>query len=654
VKPDTRDSDEEPGPASDGNPAHERAEGVASSTKAALCLGALGVVFGDIGTSPLYTMNECIAHLPAGSREDGMLGILSLIFWSLVLVVSVKYLGFITGADNHGEGGIFALLALIHAHREVSPNQPTFKRGLGLAVVVILIGAALLFGDGIITPAISVLGAAEGFNAMSHQFARYVPTIACAILAVLFWFQKNGTMKIGEVFGPVMLVWFSALGALGAYYVVQAPSVLRALNPAYGLALLHNPPGAVAALLGSVVLAITGAEALYADMGHFGRRAIEIAWYGVAFPGLVLNYFGQVAFLTIHPAATTNPFFAMAPEGAWRAALTGLSIVAAIIASQALISGAYSLSRQAIQLGYFPRLKITHTSAGHAGQIYVPFVNALLAVGCIVTVILFGSTARLASAYGIAVTGTMAITTGAYFLVARRNWKWPLWRAGTVCGIFLVIDVGFFASNARKLADGGWYPLLIAGAVLAVMHTWKTGRNVVFERVYGGNVTEEELTTIARSKYVFRVPGAAVFMVGSPRGTPLALLHHVKANRCLHKTVVLLSIVTEDRPTVPAARRLKLREIGEGIWRATGHYGYMESPDVSDLICLVRNAGLSINPQAATYFFSREMVMTGGNTGMWEWEKSFYSFLIRNARPAKDYYNITPSQIIEIGLPVQL
>jgi KUP system potassium uptake protein len=461
-------------------------------------------------------------------------------------------------------------------------------------------------------------------------------------------------MRIGAVFGPVMFVWFGTLGVLGAWYVLKSPSVLRALNPSYGLALLHNPPVEVAELLGSIVLAITGAEALYADMGHFGRKYIAIAWYGVAFPGLVLNYFGQVAFQIAHPDSSSNPFFAMAPAGFPRAALTGISIVAAIIASQALITGAYSLSRQAIQLGYFPRLKVNHTSAGHEGQIYVPFVNILLAIGCIFTVILFGSTARLASAYGIAVTGTMAITTGAYFIVARRNWKWPLWRAGAICGAFMVIDLGFFGANARKLADGGWFPLVIAGAVLAVMHTWKTGRNKVFERVYGGNVTETELTTIARSKYVTRVPGAAVFMVGSPKGTPLALLHHVKANRCLHKTIILLSIITEDKPAVLEPSRLQLREIGEGIWRATGHYGYMESPNVGTLVEEIKAKGLLINSQSATYFFSREMVMTGGNTGMWEWEKIFYSFLIRNARPAKDYYQIPPSQIIEIGLPVQL
>jgi KUP system potassium uptake protein len=630
-----------------------RADGLPGA-KAALCLGALGVVFGDIGTSPLYTMQECIAHLPAGSRMDGMLGVLSLIFWSLVLVVSVKYLGFITRADNHGEGGIFALLALIHAHREAAPHRPRLRRGLGIAVVIILVGAALLFGDGIITPAISVLGAAEGLSAISTGFSAYVPWIACAILAALFWFQSGGTTRIGAVFGPVMLVWFATLGALGAWRIWRAPAVLRALNPAYGLHLLHQAPAGVAALLGSVVLAITGAEALYADLGHFGRTAITLAWYGVAFPGLVLNYFGQVAFVALNPAAGGNPFFAMAPQGLPRAALTGLSMVAAIIASQALITGAFSLARQAIQLGYLPRLKVTHTSAGHRGQIYVPFVNWLLAAGCIFTVLAFGSTARLASAYGIAVTGTMAITTGAFYMVARRNWGWTPLRAGAVCGLFLVIDLAFFSANARKLADGGWFPLLIAGAVLAVMHTWKTGRNAVFERVYGGNVTESELTTIARSKWVTRVPGAAVFMAGSPKGTPIALLHHVKANRCLHKTVVLLSIVTEDLPEVGDRDRLQLTDIGESVWRATGHYGYMESPDVGQLVGLLKARGLAINPNSATYFFSREMVITGGNTGMWEWEKGLYSLIVRNARPAKDYYNISPSQIIEIGLPVQL
>src|SRR5665213_3221531 len=549
------------------------APNLSHAVKSALCLGALGVVFGDIGTSPLYTMRECIAHLPAGDRVDGVLGVLSLIFWSLVLVVSVKYLWYVMTADNQGEGGIFALLALIHAGGKTGPDGRPLRRGLAPIVVMILIGAALLYGDGIITPAISVLGAAEGFNAISPAFTPYVPTMACAILIALFWFQHKGTKSIGGIFGPVMLLWFVSLGVLGAWHLFKAPGVLRALNPSYGIALLRHPPAQVVTLLGSVVLAITGAEALYADMGHFGRRFIALAWYGVAFPGLVLNYFGQGAYILSHPLFHENPFFALAPAGVGRAALTGLSIAAAIIASQALISGAYSLTRQAIQLGYFPRLKINYTNAEQSGQIYVPFVNTTLAIGCTLTAAFFGSSGRLASAYGIAVTGTMAITTVAYFIVAHRNWRWPLWQIGPLCGIFLVIDLAFFLSNARKLTDGGWYPLAIAAAVLAVMHTWKTGRDAVFSRIYDNHVTEDELTKIALSKYVTRVPGAAIFMVGSPQGTPVALLHHVKANRCLHQTIILLSILTEDIPAVPAQQRLQLRDIGAGIWRANGHYG---------------------------------------------------------------------------------
>ncbi len=622
--------------------------------KTALSVGVLGVVFGDIGTSPLYTMRECMAHLPPVERSEGVLGILSLIFWSLTLVVSVKYLFYVTRADNQGEGGIFALLALIHSRRDSASSSSSKRHGLGAAVILILIGASLLYGDGIITPAISVLGAAEGLNAISPRFEPYVVGIAVVILAVLFWFQHKGTKQIGGVFGPVMLVWFATLALLGGWQIMHYPAVLRALNPAYGLALLDHHPATVAALLGAVVLSITGAEALYADMGHFGRRYIAFAWYGAAFPGLILNYFGQGAYILTHPDSAENPFFALASPGVGRALLTGLSIAAAVIASQALISGAYSLTRQAIQLGYFPRLKINYTNAEHSGQIYVPFVNTLLAIGSILTVFGFGSTTRLASAYGIAVTGTMAITTIAFYIVTRRLWRWPLWKAVPICGVFLLIDLVFFVANSDKIIEGGWFPLAIGAAVLAVMHTWKMGRTEIYRRVYGNQVTETELTSIARSQHVTRVAGAAVFMVGSPQGTPIALLHHVKSNRCLHKIVVLLSIMTEEVPAVPDADRLELREIGEGIWRATGHYGYMQSPDVGSLMERIRDGGVAINPQGAIYFFNREMILTGGSARMWEWQKRLYAVLSRNASPARAYYQIPPSQIIELGLAIQL
>jgi KUP system potassium uptake protein len=618
--------------------------------KLALALGALGVVFGDIGTSPLYTMKECRDHLPAGvGMIPGVLGILSLMFWALVLVVCVKYLVFVTKADNEGEGGIFALLALLH-----KGTAAPARRGMGFAVILILIGAALLYGDGIITPAISVLGAAEGLTAINAQFEPAVPAIASVILAVLFWFQHKGTQRIGNVFGPVMILWFGTLALLGIWHIAQYPGVLRAINPLYGLELLKHRPVEIAALLGAVVLTITGAEALYADMGHFGRRYISWAWYGAAFPGLVLNYFGQGAYLLSHPPTTGNPFFMLAPAGIGRACLTALSVAAAIIASQALISGAYSLTRQAIQLGYFPRLRILYTNAEHSGQIYVPFVNQALAIGSIATVLMFGTTANLAAAYGIAVTGTMAITTVGFYLVAKERWHWSVAKAVPICVAFLLLDLAFFGSNVHKLPDGGWFPLAIGAGMLAIMHAWKTGRAEIYRRVYGNQVTETELTNIARSKHLVRVRGVAIFMAGSPQGTPVALLHHLKSNRALQKTVLLLSIATEEVPIVPEVERLTLTEIGEGIWRLVGRYGYMESPNATTLLRRATAQGVPVDPATATYFFNREMIIPGGDAKMWNWQKHLYGFLSRNARPAKDYYQIPPSQIIEIGLPVQL
>lgn len=619
-----------------------------ASAQLALSIGALGVVFGDIGTSPLYSLATCLDNLPAVERTEGILGALSLILWALIFEVGFKYLSFIMRADNRGEGGIFALLALSHTDR-----SPGARTG-GVFTLLILFGAALLYGDGVITPAISVLGAAEGLKDFHPMFAPYVPAIACVILAGLFWIQHKGTKSIGKIFGPVMVVWFAALAVLGGWNLAHDWSVLQAINPLHGLNLLTNYPGQAMKLLGAVILAITGAEALYADMGHFGRTAISRAWYFGAFPGLALCYFGQGAFALSHPHFTGNPFFALAGEGWPRLALVALSMAAAIVASQALISGTYSLTRQAIQLGYFPRLQVKYTNPDFAGQIYLPFVNITLAILTIAVVIAFGSVERLTTAYGVAVTGTMVVTTVAFYRVARSRWAWSRWKALPLCAVFFLFDMAFFASNLHKFVEGGWLPLAIAVVVLAVMLTWKSGRREIFQRVYGNNVTETELTSIARSKHVTRVGGSAVFMVGSPTGTPIALLHHVKSNRCLHQTVVLLSIMTEEVPAVAPEEKLLLNPIGEGIWRAVGRYGYMESPDVAALMDQIKARGVPINPQATTYFFNREMIITGGNAKMWEWQKHLYSFLSRNARPAKDYYQITPSQIIEIGLPLQL
>jgi KUP system potassium uptake protein len=625
-----------------------------SRVQLGLALGALGIVFGDIGTSPLYTMRECIKHVPQSVEyTDGILGILSLMFWALMFVVSFKYMLYVTRADNHGEGGIFALLALCYGDRE-----RTGRRGLGIVTIIILIGAALLFGDGVITPAISVLGAAEGFTSFNPKIeTNTIVVIACVILALLFWFQYKGTKVIGSVFGPIMLVWFVTLGVLGARQIIHAPQVWRALNPRYGLALLFSHPDyrTIAELLGAIVLCITGAEALYADLGHFGRSAIGWAWFGIACPGLLLNYFGQGALLLTHEnTPDLDPFFSLAPAGTLRLGLVILSIVAAVIASQALISGTYSLARQAIQLGFFPRLKVIYTNRDRSGQIYVPLMNEMLAIGALAVVLGFRSSANLAAAYGIAVTGTMAVTTFAFYRVTRFCWNWPWWKTVPLCTAFLIVDIAFFASNLHKIADGGWLPLTMALGVLAVMHTWKSGRNEIVEKVYSGAITELELSSIARSKSIVRVPGSAVFMAGTPKGTPLALLHHLKANKSLQKIVVLLTITAKEVPLVPEAERLTLTDLGEGVWRAIGCFGYMESPDVSMLVAKIKEFGVPIKPQETTFFFNREMIISGGNARMWEWEKRFYGFLSRNATPVKDYYQILPTQIIEIGLPVQL
>jgi KUP system potassium uptake protein len=593
-------------------------------------------------------MRECLHALPPAEHSVAVLGVLSLIVWSLILVVSVKYTLFVLRADNRGEGGIFALMSL-------GRLDPGPRRALSLGTIVILTGAAMLCGEAVITPAITVVGAVEGIKEVWPGIDHLVVPVSVIILVGLFTFQFRGTKFVGSIFGPIMLLWFLALGAFGLWRIIETPVVLKALNPVYGLQLLFShPPAEVAILLGSVVLAFTGVEALYSDLGHFGRRVIVCAWYGVVLPGLTLNYFGQGAYFLSGQSSAENPFVAIAPEGPLRFGLLALSVLAAIIASQALITGAYSLIRQAIQLGFFPRLSVRHTNADQRGQMYLPLVNTALAIGSIATVLEFRSSSALAAAYGIAVTGTMIVTTLVLFVVMRRAWHWGLLRAGSICGLFLIIDVAFFSANLHKFADGGWLPLGIAMGVLAIMVTWKMGKSEIFRRVYANEITEEELKDIASSKHVQRVRGTGVFMAGNPTGTPLVLLHHVKANKVLHETVVLLSIMTLEVPFVPDEERLEVREIGEGVWRTLARYGYMESPDVAELILNIRDRGVPLKPSEATYYFNREMIIAGGDARMWEWQKHFYGFLSRNARQARDYYRLPPMQIIEVGLPIQL
>jgi KUP system potassium uptake protein len=611
---------------------------------AKLTLGALGVVYGDIGTSPLYALRECVTAPHGVAPSIGnVLGILSLIFWSLFAVVTFKYLWFVLRADNHGEGGVLALLAL-------ATGTEKSRRTL---VLLGLFGAALLYGDGMITPAITVMSAVEGLGVATHAFAPFVVPVTCGILIALFLIQRRGTGGLGAIFGPATLIWFISIAATGLPWVVRRPDVLAALNPIHAVRFLieHGKHGFL--VLGSVVLCVTGGEALYADMGHFGARPIRRAWYLVVMPALLINYFGQGALVLQNPAASANPFYQMVPRD-WLYPMVVVATVASVVASQALISGAFSLTRQAVQLGYWPRVTVVHTSGHEEGQIYIPEINWLLMLSCLALVIGFKNSDRLASAYGIAVTGTMAITSVLFYFVARGRWGWSAPRTLTLVAAFLVFDLAFLGANLSKFLDGGWVPLLVAGAFFAVMTTWKRGRQLLADHAAGAVLPLKVLVDEIELSKPHRVAGTAVFLSSTRRGTPNVLLHHLKHNKVLHQQIIILSIATDAVPEVPQADRIRVKSFGAGFWALTAHYGFMQSPDVPALLRGLRTHGLVVKEQDCSYYLGRETLLLGGGGRMARWRKWLFSFLSRNSRSATDFFGLPANRVVEMGAQIKL
>jgi KUP system potassium uptake protein len=613
-----------------------------------LSLTALGVVYGDIGTSPLYAIRECFhgPHAIAAS-QDNVLGVLSLIFWSLIIVISVKYLVFVLRADNHGEGGILSLTAL------ATPIKPSGRTEHWFLIVIGIFGAALLYGDGIITPAISVLGAMEGLSVATPGLGPFVMPITIVILIGLFLFQKRGTAGVGKIFGPVTLIWFTAIALLGLIQILRYPAVVSAINPVYGanFFLLNGWYGYL--VLGSVFLVVTGGEALYADMGHFGTRPIRLDWFTVVLPALLVNYFGQGALLLENPAAAENPFYLLAPSWALYPLIV-LATCAAVIASQAVISGAYSLTMQAVQLGFAPRLKIEHTSSTEYGQIYIPAVNWALMIGCIAIVVGFRTSSNLAAAYGVAVTSTMVITTVLFYVVARKLWGWSRLTAGALAAFFLVIDLSFFGANIIKLASGGWFPLLLAAIVFILMTTWKKGRRILNERIQTeAQALEDFLQEVAR-RPPMRVSGTAVFMNGNATRTPPALMHNLEHNKVLHERVLFLTVKTRLMPYVEADERVEIESIGNGFYRLKVFYGYMEDPDIPKVLESLKAPGLILEPQETTYFLGRETIMASKRPGMALWREKIFAFISRNATSATAYFCLPPDRVVELGSQIEI
>ena len=620
-----------------------------SSTTTALTLVALGVVFGDIGTSPLYAVKETFAPshgIPLDTAN--ILGGLSTIFWSLMVVVSLKYVVLIMRADNRGEGGIMALLALassaIKDHREW--RTPLLLIGV--------FGASLFYGDAVLTPAISVLSAVEGLEVGTSAFKPYVVPIAVIVIVALFGFQSRGTAVVGRLFGPVTLAWFLALGAAGLYGIAQHPGILAALNPLHALRFLTSHAAESFVVLGAVVLAVTGAEALYADMGHFGKGPVRIAWFGLVAPALVLNYFGQGAILVVRPEAVQNPFYLLLPGWALYP-MVALATAATVLASQATISGAYSITKQAIQLGFLPRMTVVQTSARERGQIYIPGINWLLLAAVLAAVIGFGSSSRLASAYGVAVTATMLVDTLLAFFVIRYLWRYPLWLCLFASGFFVIVDLSFFSATLLKVADGGWFPLAIGALVFTVMTTWRQGRSIMFARLRRVSVPLEPFLQSLFAEPPQRVPGTAVFLTATPEATPHALLHNLNHNKVLHERVVFLTADVTDEPWVPFEKRVALTKLGHGCWRMSLRYGFMNEPDIAQALEIAGTLGLEFDMMTTSFFLSRESVVpVGQGEGMALWRERLFAAMARNAGNAADYFKLPTKRVIELGTKVEI
>ena len=626
---------------------------------ASLSLAALGVVYGDIGTSPLYAIKECFLpehRLPL--TPANVLGILSLIFWSLTFVISLKYVTVLLRADNRGEGGIMALLALVRP-----PGEPVGRRRV--LILLGLFGTALLYGDGVITPAISVLGALEGISVATPALEHLIVPLAVVILIGLFLFQKRGTAGIGQVFGPIVIVWFVMISLFGALGIAKAPSVLGAINPWHAIDFFLRDGLRGFLILGSVVLVFTGGEALYADMGHFGARPIRRMWFYVAMPALLVNYFGQGALLLADPSAVDNPFYRLMPGGFLYPAVI-VSLAAAVVASQALISGAFSLTRQAVQLGYSPRVTVVHTSHHEAGQIYVPEVNKILLCACVALVIGFQSSTGLASAYGIAVTGTMTITTLLFASAARIRLGWSPWRVIPLVALFLVVDLSFFGANLVKVPSGGWFPVLLAVAIFVVMATWKRGRYIVTTTMRENSLPLTLFMEDLARRSPTRVPGTAVFMTSDAAIAPAVLLHHLKHNKVLHERVILMSVVTREIPQVSGAERIQLQALGQGFYTLVAAYGFMESPDVPRVLASLAPLGLHVKVMETTFYLGREtLIPTPASRakraallakGLWMslWRKRLFVLMTNNARSATAFFQLPPNRVVELGAQVQI